>query len=286
MTANRGAAGGSGGGGCPHAGAFSDRSAPEVIDDIRCICAGSPLLRRDLSRRGAIRGRIGEIRRAFAVPVIEIVLLHQHAGRPRPPPGLLHRRQIDCCAMPTRSRPTARSRGYRLEKPRKDASSGQHIPQTAERRCAHCTTPVHSGQHAGGPAEPTWRAGRFRHSTSRLSSTMKSPQARHDANRAASKKEQGDDLTVARLAGLVAEICGDKALIINETQQATRLRRQGEEEPDCLTKPVASRYGLPAALGAKLARPNADVIAFKGDGCYVFGSPSARMGARPIRRRF
>ncbi|MHA6686019.1 thiamine pyrophosphate-requiring protein [Mesorhizobium sp. A556] len=104
--------------------------------------------------------------------------------------------------------------------------------------------------------------------------------ARHDSNRAAWKKEaQGDKLTVARLARIVADVCGDEALVINETvTNDTRILRQlTKNVPDRLMGEAGSGLGmgLSAALGAKLARPEADVVCLQGDGCYIFGSPSA-----------
>jgi acetolactate synthase-1/2/3 large subunit len=99
------------------------------------------------------------------------------------------------------------------------------------------------------------------------------------------KEAEGDDLTVARVARLVADICGQHALVINETvTNDTRVLRQLRKRvPRTLMGEAGSGLGLglSAALGAKLAMPDADVICLQGDGCYVFGSPSAvHWGAR------
>lgn len=110
--------------------------------------------------------------------------------------------------------------------------------------------------------------------------------ASHDALQALWNRDAaGDELTVARVGRLVADVCGPNALVINETvTNDTRILRQ-------LRKTVAGTLmgeagsglglGLSAALGAKLARPEADVVCLQGDGCYVFGSPTAvHWGAR------
>lgn len=93
------------------------------------------------------------------------------------------------------------------------------------------------------------------------------------------KEASTDTLTVAHLAKLVAEICGDDALVINETvTNDTRVLRQlRKRKPGTLMGEAGSGLGLglSAALGAKLARPDADVVCLQGDGCYVFGSPTA-----------
>ncbi|KAA0969529.1 thiamine pyrophosphate-requiring protein [Aureimonas fodinaquatilis] len=108
----------------------------------------------------------------------------------------------------------------------------------------------------------------------------------HDALVATWDKELAtDQLTVSRLAGLVAEVCGQDALIINETvTNDTRVLRQlRKSKAGTLMGEAGSGLGLglSAAFGAKLARPDADVVCLQGDGCYVFGSPSAvHWGAR------
>lgn len=96
---------------------------------------------------------------------------------------------------------------------------------------------------------------------------------------------EGDQLTVARVGRLVAQMCGEDALIINETvTNDTRILRQlRKRTPGTLMGEAGSGLGLglSAAFGAKLARPEADVVCLQGDGCYVFGTPSAvHWGAR------
>lgn len=100
-----------------------------------------------------------------------------------------------------------------------------------------------------------------------------------------------EELTVARLARLVAQVCGDDALIINETvTNDTRVLRQLRKgKPGALMGEAGSGLGLglSAAFGAKLARPDADVVCLQGDGCYIFGSPSAvHWGARAYNAPF
>lgn len=110
--------------------------------------------------------------------------------------------------------------------------------------------------------------------------------ASHDRLHAAWDRDAaGDQLTVARVGRLVAEVCGEDALVINETvTNDTRILRQlRKTKPGTLMGEAGSGLGLglSAALGAKLARPDADVVCLQGDGCYVFGTPSAvHWGAR------
>jgi len=110
--------------------------------------------------------------------------------------------------------------------------------------------------------------------------------AAHDRLHAAWDRDAaGDQLTVARVGRLVAEVCGPDALVVNETvTNDTRILRQlRKTRPGTLMGEAGSGLGLglSAALGAKLARPDADVVCLQGDGCYVFGTPSAvHWGAR------
>jgi acetolactate synthase-1/2/3 large subunit len=125
-----------------------------------------------------------------------------------------------------------------------------------------------------------------------LSARHKRLAARHDALVAGWRREaEGTDLTVARVSRIVADVCGDEALIINETvTNDTRVLRQlAKRKPHTLMGEAGSGLGLglSAAFGAKLARPEADVVCLQGDGCYVFGAPSAvHWGARAYNAPF
>lgn len=100
----------------------------------------------------------------------------------------------------------------------------------------------------------------------------------------ARRKAQGEvarsgPLSVAQIARLVAEIGGDDTLIINEavTNDMEVVRNLRRRQPNTLMGLGGSGLGLglSAAFGAKLAHPDRDVVCIVGDGCYVFGTPSA-----------
>ena len=93
------------------------------------------------------------------------------------------------------------------------------------------------------------------------------------------KESEGEGLTASKLARLIADVCGENALIINEavTNDGKTLRQLLKRTPNTLMGLAGSGLGLglPAAFGAKLAKPESDVVCLQGDGAYVFGNPSA-----------
>ncbi|MCC6949712.1 MAG: thiamine pyrophosphate-requiring protein [Bradyrhizobiaceae bacterium] len=102
----------------------------------------------------------------------------------------------------------------------------------------------------------------------------------HQKMRAAWRREsEGEGLTASKLARLVADICGEDALVINEavTNDGKTLRQLTKRTSNTLMGLAGSGLGLglPAAFGAKLAKPDRDVVCLQGDGAYVFGNPSA-----------
>jgi acetolactate synthase-1/2/3 large subunit len=85
------------------------------------------------------------------------------------------------------------------------------------------------------------------------------------------------------LAAALAEVVPDEAIVLEEAvTSADAVRRQlRRDEPGTLLHSGAPGLGwaLGAAVGAKLAAPERQVIALCGDGSFVFGSPVAALWA-------
>ena len=83
-------------------------------------------------------------------------------------------------------------------------------------------------------------------------------------------------VAVSHAIGQALEAAGGEAVVVNEySLQPAALRL---EQPGSYfgSSPVGGLgWGLPAALGVKLARPQALVVAALGDGCYAFANPLA-----------
>lgn len=90
-------------------------------------------------------------------------------------------------------------------------------------------------------------------------------------------------IDVQWLAAALAEVVPDDALVLDEAvTNADAVRRQlRRDEPGTLLHSGAPGLGwaLGAAVGAKLAAPERQVIALCGDGSFVFGSPIAALWA-------
>jgi acetolactate synthase I/II/III large subunit len=86
-------------------------------------------------------------------------------------------------------------------------------------------------------------------------------------------------ITPEELTAAVAELVTDRTMVIFEAPTCTELIPAGLR----LKNPgsyfncggAGLGWGINGAIGAKLARPEADVIAMVGDGCYMFGVPSS-----------
>lgn len=89
----------------------------------------------------------------------------------------------------------------------------------------------------------------------------------------------GGAITAEELTEAVRELVNERTVIVFETPSCTelipallKLDRPGSyfaSGGSCLG------WGINAAIGAKLAKPEAEVITLTGDGCYVFGVPSS-----------
>ena len=101
-----------------------------------------------------------------------------------------------------------------------------------------------------------------------------------DARRAAlSKREAGGDiLTSEYLVACVARVVGDDAIVLNEGISNYHVVCDGmrRDKPGTLFTSGSSSLGWNggAAIGVKLAKPDAKVVAMTGDGSYMFSVPS------------
>jgi len=86
-------------------------------------------------------------------------------------------------------------------------------------------------------------------------------------------------ITPEELTAAVGELVTDRTMVIFEAPTSTELIPTGLR----LKNPgsyfncggAGLGWGINGAIGAKLARPGADVIAMIGDGCYMFGVPTS-----------
>lgn len=86
-------------------------------------------------------------------------------------------------------------------------------------------------------------------------------------------------IAMDELTSAVRELVNDKTIVLFEEPSGTeavpsvlRMQRPGSWFS---SGGAGLGWGINAATGAKLARPDADVIAIVGDGCYLFGVPSS-----------
>lgn len=92
----------------------------------------------------------------------------------------------------------------------------------------------------------------------------------------AAAEPKGGRITPELISATVARIAGADATIVNE--YPLRLEQAPREKPLSyfgLSPAGGLGWGLPAALGIKLADPKRTVIATLGDGAYVFANPTA-----------
>jgi acetolactate synthase-1/2/3 large subunit len=86
-------------------------------------------------------------------------------------------------------------------------------------------------------------------------------------------------LTASNLAGAVAAAYDDDTLVVQETttNAISVLEQLRKRTPGTLLSPAGSGlgFGLPAAFGAKLARPEREVLCLQGDGSYLLAGPTA-----------
>lgn len=106
-------------------------------------------------------------------------------------------------------------------------------------------------------------------------------EARHDAQRRAwdEKGAAEGPLTPSNLAAAVAEVYEEDTLVVQETTTSALavVEQLRKRTPGTLLSPAGSGLGLglPAALGAKLAFPEREVVCLQGDGSYVLAGPLA-----------
>ena len=104
--------------------------------------------------------------------------------------------------------------------------------------------------------------------------------ARHEAQRAqlARLEQPGEVLTAEFLTAQVREAIGEDALVLSEavTNFHVVTQHAGRRKPGTYFVSGGGSLGWNggAAIGAKLARPDALVCAFTGDGTYMFSIPS------------
>lgn len=93
------------------------------------------------------------------------------------------------------------------------------------------------------------------------------------------QQNAGPEITPEELTEAVRELVNERTLIIFEEPSSTelvppilRLNRPGSFFH---SGGIGLGWGINAAIGAKLAVPEAEVIALIGDGCFLFGVPSS-----------
>lgn len=99
------------------------------------------------------------------------------------------------------------------------------------------------------------------------------------ARQAATKEDESKrhgPISKAFIGAAVAQVRPEGAIIVNELGVPAELLVQNEPGTYFDTPPAGGLgWGLPAALGLQLARPDKVVIAIVGDGSYIFANPAA-----------
>jgi len=92
----------------------------------------------------------------------------------------------------------------------------------------------------------------------------------------AAARPKADRITPEFLSATIAEVVGPEATIVNE--YPLRIEQAARERAGTyfgLSPAGGLGWGLPAALGIKLAAPARTVVATLGDGAYMFANPTA-----------
>ncbi len=120
-----------------------------------------------------------------------------------------------------------------------------------------------------GPAPPEARARRAREAAA-------AADARRRARARVARAAGGERVTPAAFAQAVAAAAGPRDLVVDEALTSTRALRSVISRRTGATwlahRGSALGWGLPAAVGAKLADPGRRVMALQGDGGLVFGA--------------
>jgi acetolactate synthase-1/2/3 large subunit len=132
------------------------------------------------------------------------------------------------------------------------------------------------GQLATPERRARWQARRHR-----ISADRPARDARVGAIRERARTQR--PISAEWLAAAVADVVPDDAIVIEEviTNVETLRRHLRRDEPGTLLNAGAPGLGWAsgAAVGAKLAAPDREVVALCGDGSFVFGSPVAALWA-------
>lgn len=86
----------------------------------------------------------------------------------------------------------------------------------------------------------------------------------------------GKPLDMRWVSHCVSEVLGNAAIVVNEYDNGMR-ENMGQTPGSYFGVPHSGYlgWGVGTALGLKLARPDSMIVATVGDGCYIFGVPSA-----------
>lgn len=89
----------------------------------------------------------------------------------------------------------------------------------------------------------------------------------------------GEAITAGELSEAVAELVSERTIIVFEEPSSTEIipavLRMSTPGSYFASGGAGLGWGINAAIGAKLARPDAEIISLVGDGCYLFGVPSS-----------
>ncbi len=101
---------------------------------------------------------------------------------------------------------------------------------------------------------------------------VKAARAEASARRATS----GGPITREHVAAALGEVLGKDAVVFNEYWAPAPLLNRSQPQTYYFLSPAGGLgWGVPAALGAKLAAPERTVVAMVGDGAYLFANPAA-----------
>ncbi len=106
--------------------------------------------------------------------------------------------------------------------------------------------------------------------------TLAAAQRTRVQGRAAADREQGGPITKAFMSTCLGQALPDGAIVVNEyplIRECIPFEKSGLYFSHSASAGLG--WGFPAALGARQAAPDRQVIAFMGDGSYMFANPAA-----------
>ena len=146
------------------------------------------------------------------------------------------------------------------------------------------------GRDAGAAADSRGPEGSRR--SAKVARRREQLAAEHDAWQAASptREQPREELTAEYLVACIRDAMGEDAIVVSESVTNFHVVSQHmrRTRPGTLFSSGGGSLGYNggAAVGVKLARPDALVVAICGDGSYLFSQPSTvHWMARPTRRR-